>query len=723
MTDFGYSYGSGFGLAAEQIERELTNFGSSLTNSLSSLDFAAMVPTYGNFCGPGWTNGVRNDPNAQRVSSRGALDALCDLHDTKYGQAENPWDIVRADVQLIAGTWGLLANPGNLTTTSGLYAIGMAEVFRTKLTLWDVPRAILNDIFTPEVDLSPKPAIAPSPVAQQKAEQHELRAAPANAPSPQPGPHAPVGDWQHSPSVRAASAPSPKPGPHAPVGDWHHSPSARAASAPSPQPGPHTPVGDWNHPASPASAPKASSSPGFGPGSMAAGRAVDRNSMPDYAGGGRSTSSGDGGHGSTPSSNPGSGASQSYGGSVGADPGGPNWDNEGKPSANDPTTDHSGGGHMVAPVLLDLCGNGLSIDPLSSSSKFVEVDGDGLQHRTAWAGDGNGVLVLDLNGDGKITEEREFAFTQWDATADGDLDALRKVFDSNSNGKLDAGDARWQEFKVDVNGQLVSLSSLGIASIDLKPSGSGQNFADGSAITGTTTFTRTDGTTGLVGDAVMPAETAGYRIKRNKVTNADQSTTETVAGFNRDGSIAFTNQITASADGKRVLTRFDDNGDGVFDRSQSNDLVVSTDGTRTRTVSSFNGDGSLRDKTVSATSADRRTVTTTLDRNGYGVIDERQVFVRNADGSSVTTVEELSKSGKLLKKVVTTASADGLSKTVATDPTGSGVFDRTLRETTIVNADQSRTRSGSGKPRRHFTWQDGDHHQRQWPGGIDIVGP
>jgi len=353
----------------------------------------------------------------------------------------------------------------------------------------------------------------------------------------------------------------------------------------------------------------------------------------------------------------------------------------------------SGSGSSSKPVLLDLDGNGLSVDPLSTSAKFVELDGDDLQHRTAWAGDGDGVLVLDLNGDGRITEEREFVFAKWDATADGDLDALRKVFDTNGNGKLDAGDRRWSEFKVEVNGELKSLGALGIASIDLIPSGSGQSFADGSAITGTTKFTRTDGTTGTAGDAVLASDAAGYRLARGKVVKADGSVIETVAGFDRGGSLAFTNEITTSADGRTVQTRFDDNGDGVFDRSQVDALAVSTGGTRTRTVSDYNGDGTLAGRTVTATSADGRTVTTTLDPEGDGVFNEREVYVVNPDGSSVTTVEELSRSAVLLKRLVTTASADGLTKTVATDPTGSGAVDRVSRETTVIGADKSRTRT------------------------------
>ncbi|MFW8583963.1 hypothetical protein ACOJBM_00485 [Rhizobium beringeri] len=94
----------------------------------------------------------------------------------------------------------------------------------------------------------------------------------------------------------------------------------------------------------------------------------------------------------------------------------------------------------------------------------------------AWAAAGTGVLIIDANGDGKITQSSEFAFTEWDSSAKSDLEALKHIFDTNGNGKLDAGDAQWSKFRVEVNGQLVTLDSLGITSIDLTPKGSGQTL-------------------------------------------------------------------------------------------------------------------------------------------------------------------------------------------------------------------------------------------------------
>lgn len=592
--------------------------------------------------------------------------------------------------------------------------------------------------------------------------------------------------------------------------------------------------------------------------------------------------------------------------------------------------DYSNSGYASdsKPVLLDLSGNGLSVDGLDTSSRFVDFDGDGYEQRTAWAGKGNGVLVLDADGDGKISRSSEFAFTEWDPAADGDLQALKSAFDTNGNGKLDAGDARWAEFKVMVGDELVSLASLGIESIDLTPSGSGQVFADGSAITGTTIFTRTDGSTGQIGNAVLAGDSESYIVERTSAANPDGSKTEELSAYNKDGSLAFRNLITVSADGLHKATQFDDDGNGTYDRSQTetlrlagplqadtppptpdtpevtpediigtsdgdnlvgtagddvirggegndtlyglagNDFLIGdggsynqadydgyaadytftrnpdgsvtvshpTDGVdtlvgidglwfhgeeqwysitdlapsatgettsvgtgygnyfggtenddtvnftggignyvdadagndtivfsgdvteyriqgqgahfvvshvvtgeeiqftnvefikfsggpalsiadivvasghqpgehwpqfeiidraRTRTISNFAADGSLLNQTVIVTSADLKTVTTTLDQDGDGQFDQSQVFVTNPDGSTSTVVKEFAVDGTLLEQIATTSSADGLTKITQYDETGSGAFNLEVTESTVVNGDGSRTKTAT----------------------------
>jgi hypothetical protein len=170
------------------------------------------------------------------------------------------------------------------------------------------------------------------------------------------------------------------------------------------------------------------------------------------------------------------------------------------------------------PVILDLDGNGIDIVQLGASTASFDMDGDGGREHTAWAGNQDGFLAIDLAADGKsgpdgmIDQAKEIVFTQWSPGASSDMAALRDVFDSNHNGQLDLGDARWSEFRIwrDANGDGVSqpgevktLDALGLASIGLEPVGPSQHFSDGSAIGGLAGFTRADGTMGTAADVAL----------------------------------------------------------------------------------------------------------------------------------------------------------------------------------------------------------------------------
>lgn len=56
---------------------------------------------------------------------------------------------------------------------------------------------------------------------------------------------------------------------------------------------------------------------------------------------------------------------------------------------------------------------GVKIDEISRSTTFVDAGGDGLKRRTAWAGAGDGVLFFDADGDGAISQKREYVLTEW----------------------------------------------------------------------------------------------------------------------------------------------------------------------------------------------------------------------------------------------------------------------------------------------------------------------
>ena len=129
------------------------------------------------------------------------------------------------------------------------------------------------------------------------------------------------------------------------------------------------------------------------------------------------------------------------------------------------------------PIVIDLDGDGVEIRPLSSSATFFDTDSDSYQERTAWAGADDGILVIDLDGDGQVTQAKEIAFAEWTEEQDSDLQALAKVFDSNQDGVFDSQDERFAEFRIwkDANsngvvdaGEMMTLQEAGIESMSLK---------------------------------------------------------------------------------------------------------------------------------------------------------------------------------------------------------------------------------------------------------------
>ncbi|MEJ8560031.1 hypothetical protein QTO30_01400 [Yoonia sp. GPGPB17] len=230
------------------------------------------------------------------------------------------------------------------------------------------------------------------------------------------------------------------------------------------------------------------------------------------------------------------------------------------------------------PILFDLTGNGIKITELSNSAIYMDATGDGLQNRTAWADVGNAVLFFDPDDTGKITEARQYVFTEWDPTAKSDMEALASVFDTDGDGVLSG--AELADFKVMVTladgstvavalDQLASLQGYNfknITSIDLTADATNIELPDGSVITGQTTFTYADGTTGTVADVTLTAEGISYRLEQVESFDGSGTRTEVTTAYNADGSIAFVNTTMVSADGSQTTNTYDDNGDGVVDR-------------------------------------------------------------------------------------------------------------------------------------------------------------
>lgn len=160
---------------------------------------------------------------------------------------------------------------------------------------------------------------------------------------------------------------------------------------------------------------------------------------------------------------------------------------------------------LLPPVVLDLDKSGIG---RSRVEVAFDVDGDGSKEIISWISAGQAFLALDRDHSGQIESGDEISFVQDLAGAKTDLEGLA-AYDSNGDHIFDARDARFGEFLmwqdadsdgISDPGELKSLAAGGIASIDLSINKQTPAAGDGVVIFGTSTFTRSDGTMGTVGD-------------------------------------------------------------------------------------------------------------------------------------------------------------------------------------------------------------------------------
>lgn len=183
-----------------------------------------------------------------------------------------------------------------------------------------------------------------------------------------------------------------------------------------------------------------------------------------------------------------------------------------------------GGG--VAPIVLDLDGDGLDLVSVDTSQVVSRLDSGNLA-RVGWVGPSDGMLVVDRNGDGRIDRLSEISFLQDAKDAKTDLDGLR-TWDSNGDGKLSALDKRWGELKIwtdlNQNGrstkkELRTLEEAGVTEISLKGQGTGYDATMGrdNFVHNTMSFTRADGS---VGDA-YDVQLARKLLQERDLTEAE----------------------------------------------------------------------------------------------------------------------------------------------------------------------------------------------------------
>ena len=151
------------------------------------------------------------------------------------------------------------------------------------------------------------------------------------------------------------------------------------------------------------------------------------------------------------------------------------------------------------PLVLDLGRNGLTFIPLAQSAAFFDLDNNGFRERVSWVGSGEGLLVRDLNNNGRIDHLGE---QFGDAVVNG-FTALAAL-NSNGDNRIDAGDAAFSSLRIWIDrnsdgftdtGELRTLADLSIQSIGLARV---DRNNDPNGIRSTGTFTFSDGSTSTI---------------------------------------------------------------------------------------------------------------------------------------------------------------------------------------------------------------------------------
>ncbi|NCS03658.1 MAG: hypothetical protein GPJ06_16725, partial [Microcystis aeruginosa G13-11] len=205
---------------------------------------------------------------------------------------------------------------------------------------------------------------------------------------------------------------------------------------------------------------------------------------------------------------------------------------------------------LVDPLVIDLAGNGLEVNNVKTSNIFFDIDGDGYAENTAWVSPEDGILTIDLNGDGTINNITEiFSENYGDGTAKSGIEALTTL-DSTKNGIISASDDQFNQILVwqDLNqngiseaNELKTLAQHNITSINLNGLPT-ETIQDGNIIRTRSIFNRNDGTLGQIADVAFLVTETGF-----KVTQTNNNT-----------------QITAENNNANSLAIFNDNLDRTF---------------------------------------------------------------------------------------------------------------------------------------------------------------
>jgi VCBS repeat-containing protein len=202
------------------------------------------------------------------------------------------------------------------------------------------------------------------------------------------------------------------------------------------------------------------------------------------------------------------------------------------------------------PLVLDLDGDGIETTNINGGSAFFDQDNNNFAEKTGWLKGDDAFLAWDRNGNGSIDSGNELFGDQTvlrsGTKATSGYQALSE-WDSNKDGVIDSSDAHFADLKVwrDLNqdgvsqtNELQTLTEAGIASLSLNaaaPSATDPNAIAnaqvGNPLSRLSSFTRTDGTTGVSAEALLQRDTALTIAKTTYTVSTAIATDPNLEGY------------------------------------------------------------------------------------------------------------------------------------------------------------------------------------------------
>ena len=227
--------------------------------------------------------------------------------------------------------------------------------------------------------------------------------------------------------------------------------------------------------------------------------------------------------------------------------------------------------NIPSPIIFDMGGDGVQTTNVNSGAYFDHA-GDGFAEQTSWVAESDGLLVRDLNGNGKIdtgaelfgSETRLSSGAKAGQKAANGFEALQEL-DSNRDGKVDASDATfasllvWQDSNgngLTEHGELRSLADAQVQSIDVAYINSTQVDSNNNQHKQLGHFTTSAGQVRDANDVWFQTDTS-FSVPTNQVSvSAEIAAMPLIGGY---GKVADLQQaIAADASGrlKGLITQF-----------------------------------------------------------------------------------------------------------------------------------------------------------------------